>query len=325
VDRGEVFIMTQTTVEISVRGKWFEVPAIIASGNTLIVKGKRIKIAVVHEEQWLTDEMNNPELCIHALKAQKRPELRADILTFTQKLPLTTPKYKYQMEMESTAAIRLPSFKDWWERLPQETRKNVRRAQKRGVEVKAQKLDDDLIQGIAAINNESPMRQRIPNVHYGKSHEQVRKDQSSFLDRSDFICAYSGSELIGFLKLVHRGDTSSILQLLTKPSHQDKRPSNALLAKAVEICDAKGMSYLVYGLLNYGNKRDSPLQQFKIRNGFEEVLTPRFYIPLTIWGKVCMKSRLHRGLIGILPHSVITLGVTARAKWYNFAYPNKPV
>ena len=38
-----------------------------------------------------------------------------------------------------------------------------------------------------------------------------------------------------------------------------------------------------------------------------------------------MKLKLHRGLLGILPHSVITLGVNARAKWYKFAYPNKPV
>jgi len=317
--------MAQDTVEISVKGKWLTVPAVIANGNTLVVKGKWIKVAVVHEEQWLSSEIEGPELCVKALKEQKSPELRADLLTFAQKLPAKVPKYEYPMERESTAAIHLTSFKDWWEKLPQETRKNVRRSQKRGVLVRVRELDDDLIQGIADINNESPMRQRVPNVHYGKRFDQVRKDHSSFLDRSEFICAYFGSELIGFLKLVNRGDTASILQLQTKASHQDKRPSNALLAKAVEICEAKGMSYLVYGLLNYGNKRHSPLREFKVRNGFEEVLTVRFYVPLTLWGKVCMKLKLHRGLLGILPHSVITLGVNARAKWYKFAYPNKPV
>ena len=31
-----------------------------------------------------------------------------------------------------------------------------------------------------------------------------------------------------------------------------------------------------------------------------------------------MKLGLHRGLLGILPHSVISWGLNARSKWYNF-------
>ena len=62
---------------------------------------------------------------------------------------------------------------------------------------------------------------------------------------------------------------------------EDKRPANALIAKMVEVCEAKGISHLIYGLYNYGNKRNSSLLEFKIRNGFEEFLVPRYYIPLT--------------------------------------------
>src|SRR5437773_2109408 len=80
---------------------------------------------------------------------------------------------------------------------------------------------------------------------------KVKKDQSSFLDRSDFICAHLADELIGFLKLVYRGETASILQLLPKASHNDKRPANALVAKAVERCEARAVSYLTYGMFNY--------------------------------------------------------------------------
>jgi hypothetical protein len=69
-------------------------------------------------------------------------------------------------------------------------------------------------------------------------------------------------------------------------------------------------------MFNYGNKRDNPLREFKVRNGFAEVLTPRFYVPLTAWGRICMKAGLHRGLHGILPHSVIVWGVKARSRWY---------
>ena len=220
------------------------------------------------------------------------------------------------MEWESLAAVRVTSFKEWWEKLPQEARKNVRRSRKRGVTVTVKEFGDDLIQGIVEVNNDSPVVQGVPNPYYGKSFQEVKKDHSSFVDRSDFICAYLGSELLGLLKIVYRGEVASILSFLSRASHSDKRPSNALIAKAVELCEARGVSYLTYGKFNYGNKRDSPLREFKIRNGFSEMLAPRFYVPLTLWGALCLKLKLHRGLLGILPPSVIALGVRARTKWF---------
>jgi hypothetical protein len=306
------------TVEISVRGKWFTVPGLEVGTKTLIVKGKWIRKAVIHDEEWLESEVEDPEICIARLKEHSGGALRADIFTFSQKLPATEPKYKYPMEFDSVAAAPTTNFNAWWEGLPQETRKNVRRSRKRGVVVTVQGLDDKLIRGIAEVNNESPMRQRIPNVHYGKSLDQVKKDQSAFLDRSDFICAWVGDELIGFLKLVYRTEIASILQLLPKIAHFDKRPTNALIAKAVELCEAKGISYLTYGMFNYGNKKDSPLREFKIRNGFGEILIPRYLVPLTLRGAICRKLKLHRGHLGILPHRVIVLGGDLRARWYHF-------
>lgn len=167
------------------------------------------------------------------------------------------------------------------------------------------------------VNNEAPVRQGKRNRHYGKTFEEVKKDHSSFLDRSDFICAYVGEELVGFVWLIYRGEMASILQILTKASHQDKRPANALIAKAVELCAVKGLLYLTYGMFSYGNKKQHSLREFKERNGFREVLAPRFYIPLTTWGKICMKAKLHRGLIGILPHEVIMGAVRVRSMYYD--------
>jgi hypothetical protein len=121
--------------------------------------------------------------------------------------------------------------------------------------------------------------------------------------------------MIGFLHLVYREDVAAILNLTVKPSQLDKRPANALMAKAVEICEGRKLSYVSYGLYNYGNKRDSSLREFKIRNGFKEILVPRYFVPLTLWGRLCVKAKLHRGLIGNLPPSVISAGVRARALW----------
>jgi hypothetical protein len=273
----------------------------------------------------MENELENPDVYLEKLKGDKGRALKADIFTFTQKVPATRPKYSYPVEWESIAAIHMVGFNNWWERLPQESRKNVRRAQKRGVDVRISEFDDKLIEGIRGVNDDSPMRQGTVNAYYGKSFDETKERYGEFVGRCDFVCAYFGEELIGFLHLIHRGDVSSILNLTSKPSHFDKRPSNALMAKAAEICDSRGIAYITYGLYNYGNKTDSPLRQFKIRNGFEEILVPRFYVPLTAWGKFCMKVKLHRGLIGVLPHSVITFGVNARTKWYNFAHPIKPV
>ncbi len=307
-----------TSVEIRVKGRWVKVPALVVDGNELIAAGRWLRTARVRGEEMMENELENPELYIEKLRADGNRLLKADIFTFTQKIPAMRPKHPYHMEWESIAAIHLTSFREWWENLPQETRKNVRRSQKRGVTVTIKELDDDLIQGIRGVNDDSPLRQGMPNAYYGKSSAETRKLYGEFVGRCDFICAYFGDELIGFLHLVYRGEVASILNLTTKPGHFDKRPANALVAKAAEVCKARGGSYITYGQYNYGNKRDNPLREFKIRNGFQEILVPRYFVPLTWWGKLCMKAKFHRGLVGILPHSVITVGVGARALWYNF-------
>ena len=305
-------------IEISVKGKWVTVPALLVSGVNIVVTGTWLKRAVIEAEEWLETEVKDPESCVRALKLAHSTALKADIFTFVQKLPETSPRYAYPMEWQSVAAIGVTTFKDWWDKLPQETRKNVRRADKRGVVVTVRPLDDTLIAGIVDVNNDSAVRQDIPFVHYGKTLEQVRKDQSSFLARSEFICAYLGNELIGFIKLVYRGQVASILQILPKASRQDKRPANAMIAKAIECCEKRGMSYLTYGMMNYGNKRDSSLREFKLRNGFREILVPRFYIPLTTWGSLCVALKLHRGMHGVLPGWAIASAVKVRGQLYAF-------
>lgn len=310
---------TENYVEVRVKGRWIAVPAVNFDGKKLIATGKWLRTAKVRGEEMMEKELENPEACVNKLKDEASAALKADIFTFTQKIPETHPKYFYHVEWESVAAIHLTSFREWWEGLPQETRKNVRRSQKRGVTVRTNEFNDDLIQAIRQVNDESPLRQGMRNGYFGKTHEETKKLYGEFKGRCDFICAYFGDELIGFLHLVFRGEVASILNLTTKPSHFDKRPANALMAKMVELCEAKSISHISYGLYNYGNKRDHPLRTFKIRNGFREILMPRFFVPLNSWGRLCMRARFHRGLLGILPHSVITFAAGARSLMYNFA------
>jgi hypothetical protein len=308
----------RNTVEIRIKGRWVAVPVVELNGKELLAKGTWLRMATIRSEEMMENELEDPEPYIQKLKADGNRVLKADIFTFPQKLPATQPKYSYPMEWESVAVAHSISFQNWWDSLPQETRKNVRRSQKRGVTITIKEFNEELIQGIRAVNDESPLRQGMQNAYFGKSSEETRKLYGEFVGRCDFICAFLGDALIGFLHLVYRRDVASILNLTTKRSHFDARPANALVAKAVQICELRSIPYLTYGLYNYGNKGDSPLREFKIRNGFKEVLVPRYYVPLTLWGNLCMRAKLHRGLIGILPRPVITAGLSVRTAWYNF-------
>jgi hypothetical protein len=306
----------EQSIEINAKGKWSRVPALTMGRETVVLRGGMVKIASIHDEEWLEDEIQDPAQWEKILGSRSLEGKRADIFSFAQKVPGSAPKYKYPFELMSIAAIRLPGFKEWWERLPQEARKNVRRAQKRGVIVTLMPFSEALMAHIRRVNDDSPIRQGIRNAHYGKSLAEIAKDYSAFLDRSDFICACVGEEVIGFLKIVYRGEVASILNLTTMPSQADKRPANALVAKAVELCDARGVSFITFGQFNYGNKKDSPLREFKIRNGFEETFKPKFFVPLTTWGQIAMKANFHRGLLGILPSGAISMGLAARARCY---------
>ena len=92
-------------------------------------------------------------------------------------------------------------------------------------------------------------------------------------------------------------------------------PMNALIAKAAEVCEQKGISHLIYGKFIYGNKRRSSLVEFKRRNGFEQVNFPRYYIPLTLRGKLFVRLRLYRGLSGLIPEPILQPLLSFRA-WY---------
>lgn len=307
------------TIPISVGGNWIDAPLVRVNGQDIVVKGKRIKIARLHDEDWLENELADPEACIRACKEQSG-SARADIFSFSQKVPDIAPRYRYANHPRSLAVACVADYPQWLKQLSDSSRKNIKRAAKRGVVVKVKEFAPDVIEGIREVQNETPVRQGRHFRHYGKPYEQVRRDHGAFLDRSDFLCAYFEDEFIGFIKLVYRGGVASLLQILTKTAHYDKRAANALLAKAAERCAEKGVPYLTYDLFNYGNKHDTSLREFKERHGFFEMQLPCYYVPLTAWGGACLKTGLYRGWHGILPHSVLTAAVNLRAKWYQGAH-----
>lgn len=293
-------------------------PAIAVEEAVVVVLGRFLKIATVRDEAFASyPVLADPDRIIDEIR-QKR--LGAHLFTFSQRLPDVTPRYGYPLEWDNVAAVRTDDFERWWSGLPQETRKNVRRAEKRGVLVKTVDFDDALVEGVTAIYNETPVRQGKPFPHYGKTHDTVRSELGTFPDRSTFLGAYKGDELVGFMKIIRLGGTWSMLHILGKNAHIDARPVNALIAESVALCGRSGVSHLIYGSYEYGRKADSSLTEFKRRNGFEKILVPRYYVPLTLGGRLILKLGLHRGLIGLLPPALISAALRARARclsWFS--------
>jgi len=290
----------------------------------MVVHGRWVRIAEVRADFWLPGQaVHDPASAVAQLKERG---VKADIFSFVQKLPETAPKYLYPMEWDNVAAIPVTSYEEWWEkRLPQVARKNVKRAAKRGVVVRVVPYDDELVRGIVEIHNDTPTRQGRPFSHYGKEFQVVKEDYGSFLDRSEFIGAYLGRELIGIIKLIYLGgETASIMQLVAKTAHYDKRPTSPLIAKAVELCVEKGIPYLTYGKYVYGNKTQNSLTEFKCRNGFERINLPRYFIPLTRWGALAIKLKLHLSLIELLPGPLINLLRGVRSAYVRVRCPTQP-
>jgi hypothetical protein len=315
--------MALKQVEIRVAGKNTLVPAAEISGRTVIARGGRVKLASILDDIVAPGELvPDPETFVAALKASG---LKADVLTFFQRPPDLIPKFNHHFEWDNYAAVDTTNFDAWWEKLPQEARKNTRRSAKRGVVVRAVPYDDALAQGIHKLCNESAVRQGKPFWHYGKDFETIKREHGTFLERSEFIGAYFQDELIGFIKMVYVDRIAFILHILAFNSHYDKRPLNALITKAVETCAQKGVGYFVYDKYVYGNKKDSSLVEFKRRSGFEQINFPRYYLPLTLKGRIFVQLRLYRGAVGLIPGPVLNVLLKLRDKFYARKEKPEPV
>lgn len=294
---------------------------IIDDKDIFIVKGKVIKIATIKPGDEWYHNIDDPESFVRAVK---RKGIKADIFTFRQNLPNTDLKYnKYFFEWESVAAIPVTSYDNWFNnQINKKTRQAIKKAKKKGVEIKVADFDDKLVKGIKKIYDESPLRQEKPFPHYGKNIDEVRRLNSSYLDSSDFLGAYYKNELIGFIKLTYMESYADPMQILAMMKHRDKATMNALIAKVVEICAERGIPYFLYG---YWSERS--FGAFKRHNGFEKFNIPRYFIPLTLKGKIVLSLRLHRDISEMIPEKVKNYLINLRRifyeKKYGFPYLSK--
>lgn len=283
-------------------------------GKQVRFRGKLVRIASLDVEgcQFLDD----PEAALAVLRKSRS---RADLLTFIPRVTSRTPEYSYPMEWDNYAVLKVSTFEDWMKhQVHPKVRTKIRKAEKNGVTAREMPFDDELIKGVHAIYNEAPIRQGRPFRHYGKDLDAVRKMTGTYPEESIFIGAFLEGEMIGFVKLLVGQNRSQArtLHVISMTRHWDKSPTNALLAQAVRSCAQRKIPYLVYGQFSYGKRESDSLADFKKHSGFEKVEIPRYYVPLTLTGRLALRLGLHHTLMEWIPAPAIVRYRKIRSFWY---------
>ena len=260
---------------------------LIVDGFDVSISGHLCRVVRLRNEGY--DFLSDPE---KFMREMRKSPTRADILTFTQGIGDPEPKFPYQLYWDKLAVLPIESYEQWWKRqINDKTRNSVRKANKKGVTIRNVEFNDQLVRAIKSIYDESPIRQGRPFKHYGKDIETLRQTHATYLDRSEFVGAFVDDELVGFLKLVHQPGWSSMMQIISLISQRDKAPTNALIARAVELCAEKNVPRLQYGVWSRRGIGD-----FKLRQGFQMFETPRYYAPLSAVGRMALTAGFHRSL-----------------------------
>lgn len=309
--------MTSQRTEVRDRGRRRVVRAIaVGEGVKVVVEGRGLRVGHVHDEFWLPrTELPSPDEIVGTLRASRACP---DLFTFAERLPDPVRRHEHHVEWESLAVARFSSYEDWFEQqVNRSVRKHVRKSEREGLVAESVPFSEDLIRGIHAIYNEVPIRQGRPFWHYGKDLAAVRADNASYLERSTFVAVRDGADIVGFLKMVEiEPGVAALMQILSRVSHFEKRPTNALLAKAVETCAGQGIQYLVYGQYAYGTKDEGTLVDFKKNNAFNRIDIPRYYVPTTVKGHVGLRLGLHRQWTDLIPPRLRRALTDARARWH---------
>lgn len=266
--------------------------------ETLEVRKKGfIKIAKYSEQHEYVQDVFPSEEYVNKLANRK-----IDIFTFIERRwcsPIANPAKNWRIADDNIALLQINNFDQWWQNIGKKTRNMIRKAEKSGVTVQVVETSERLAEGIWKIYNETPFRQGRAFTHYGQSIDSV-KTMVSYSSKDTFITAVFNNEIIGFIQLVYGDKIAIISQILSLQQHWDKAVNNILVSKAIEVCADKKGQWVMYGRM--GNHPS--LDKFKENNCFIKFALTRYYIPLSLKGKIAMTLGLHRNLKDVLPEPI---------------------
>lgn len=308
--RGETAI---DQVTVTRKGRAQQVPAARVDGHAVLCRGRWLRHAEPQDEVWLEGQAAySSDAFLRALQASP---LAPDLLSFHLGGDQPAPHWPHRLQPDNLACIDVRDQQAWWEGLPQQTRKNVRRAERRGLRVHEAPYDESFARGIQRIYDETPVRQGRPFWHHGKDLVTVMRENASYADRAWFLGAWVGDEMVGFLKAVRVGRCARIMQILALVREQDRRPTMALIAHMVEVAHRSGLDTLVYDRMVYGHKAGSSMTEFKRRMGFAAVPQRRCTVALSARGRLALALGLHRPPADRLPEPVLSRLLALRRWW----------
>jgi hypothetical protein len=303
--------------ETLIKGQPARIECVEVLGQTYTIQ-RGVLTVLALEDEWYEDVADPAAVlqCLH-----DHPEVRPDLFTFWQRLPDLEPRHHYHCEFDDIAVLPVTSFDCWWNnQIKSRVRSQIRKAEKEGVVVRQTSYDDEFVRGMTAIFNEAPVRQGRPFWHYGKDVETVKRQFARYVHREHMIAAYYRGEMIGLIMLGNAGTFGITGQIISSLKHRDKATNNALVAKAVEVCETLGLQHLVYLFWS-----DDSLSEFKRRCGFEKTRVPRYYVPLTAKGRLGLRVGAQRGLNAMIPKGIKGQLKKLRSSWYESATPSASV
>lgn len=294
--------------------------AIIGGRQYQIRKGILRTIALRDE---LIDDLCDPESTINEIRQRRLP---VDLFTFVQRPADASPKFPYYMQWDNLAILEVSTYENWFKKqIHPNTRTKIRKAEKAGLVVRLEAFSDELAAGLVELFNETPIRRGKRFPYYGWNLDMVKRVWATRLDQSLWILAYYQEQLVGFVKLIVSDGLAIATGTIARQSHQDKAPMNALLAQCVETCASNQIPLLEYGKFTYGDKGEDSLTAFKRYNGFRKHEIPRYYVPLSMRGRIGLRLGLHRNLNEVIPGTTLRALLKMRSKWYEVWQRNEPV
>jgi len=230
---------------------------------------------------------------------EKIRKKNVDVFTFIERkwcCPIASPSKSWLKAEDNIALLNVTSYDEWLKTVGKKTRNMIRKAEKSAIITRIVEPNEKLAEGIWKIYNETPIRQERGFPHYGTSLKAVIDNVLSVRDCT-YIGAYLQDELVGFIQLVQGDNIAIVSQILSMQKHWDKALNNALVAKAVEVCASRKIRWLMYGRM--GNH--PALDDFKKSNGCVRFLLTRYFIVLSVKGKLATRLGLHREMKDSLP------------------------
>ncbi|HZY46794.1 MAG TPA: hypothetical protein VFE96_03250 [Candidatus Bathyarchaeia archaeon] len=224
---------------------------------------------------------------------EEAKSLGADVLVFcdrpwlgeTVQFPLT--------DRVEVALLPFNNFDEWFAGLKKDTRNEIRKGEKRGVENRIIKeFSVTEAQEIVDIFRESPFREG--RYFEGYHHWTLERVLESFKTNGEFItltAVYEG-KIVGVARTKFRGQVAVINNLLSSLAIRRKiiGVSNSLLATQIKMLGDRGVRYLAYGKMGVLGGLD----HFRVSNGFQSAMVNYNYVLLTQKAKILAKFKIYQ-------------------------------